>query len=92
MAFGFGPGSDMIKSYQSNRKQLGKKKSLKETSKQYKGMHQEGIRSDDFSEEDIFQFKNAFREKAAKERKQNRLLFITAFLFVFVVFYWVLFT
>ena len=92
MAFGFGPGSDMMKSYQSNRKQLGKKKSLKETHDTYKGMHQEGINSDDFTEEEILKFKTAFKAKAEKEERQNKILIATVFIIVLVIFYVVLFT
>ncbi len=91
MAFGFGPGSEMVKSVQSNRKQLGKTRSLKENHNLYKVKDQEKPNFKKVSQEELEKFKEDFRKKKQKEDRQNLFILIFVFIIVFVAFYIVLF-
>jgi len=91
MAFGFGPGSDMVKSVQSNRKQLGRGKSLKENHDRFKDVEKGKLHFKKVSAEELESFKENFRKKKQKEDQQNLLILIAVFLMVFIAFYLILF-
>ncbi|MCK8522911.1 hypothetical protein M0D21_15140 [Aquimarina sp. D1M17] len=92
MAFGFGPGREMMKSVQSNRKQLGKSRSLKENHERFKDvLDTDKPEFKKVSEEELDKFKEEFRRKKQKEDQQNKLILGITFLIVFVIFYIVLF-
>jgi len=92
MAFGFGPGTSMLKSVASNRKQLRKRNSLKENLEKYNDISdQDKSNFKKVSDEELEKFKIEFREKQKRENRTNRILILGVFLVVFIVFYFVLF-
>jgi len=92
MAFGFGPGSDMMKSVESNRKQMRKKKSLKQNIDTYNnGKNNEKLEFKKVSAEELERFKTQLLLKKKKEVKQNILLMIGVIIVVFSTFYFILF-
>ncbi|WP_103069243.1 hypothetical protein [Aquimarina sediminis] len=92
MAFGFGPGAEMMKSVRSNRSQLGKKKSLKDTHEQYKGVEdKDKSEFKKVSESEINAFKEKFKEKQKKEKRQDMILIGFVAIVVLSFFYYVLF-
>lgn len=92
MAFGFGPGSDMMKSVESNRKQMRKKKSLKENINKYNnGKDIEKIEFKNISKEELEKFKAQLLLKKKKELQKNVLLATAIIIVVYLSFYFILF-
>ncbi|WP_299442944.1 hypothetical protein [uncultured Aquimarina sp.] len=92
MAFGFGQGNSMLKSVESNRKQLKKRNSLKENHDRFKDvLDNDKPIFKKVSEEDLEQFKTKFKEKQKIENRKNLILVFSVFLVVFMIFYLVLF-
>ncbi|MDY8137355.1 hypothetical protein [Aquimarina sp. 2201CG5-10] len=92
MAFGFGPGSDMVKSVNSNRKQLAKNRSLKESHDRYKDVTD--IEKPEFKkvpEKEVREFNQKFREKQKVEHRQNMFILGCVFVMVITGFYLILF-
>ena len=92
MAFGFGPGSDMMKSVKSNRKQLRSKQSLKDVQERFKDVgDKEKTLFKKVPESEVIAFKKKFAEKQKKEKQQHLILMAGIAIMVLVLFYFVLF-
>ncbi|MFP2996236.1 hypothetical protein ABN763_09995 [Spongiivirga sp. MCCC 1A20706] len=91
MAFGFGPGSDMMKSVESNRKQIRKKKSLKQITEAFGN---ESCAKPEFvkvSKEELERLKQEFLLNKRKEQQQVYVLLGFVILAVVVGFYFIMF-
>ena len=93
MAFGFGPGSDMVKSVQSNRKQLSKKRTYKETHDRYKDVaDKETPNFKKVSAEELAAYKSEFLKKKKKEDMHNTIIVVSVAVIVLLGFYFLMFT
>lgn len=84
MSFGWGPGTDMMKSYQSNRKQINPHKSLKDIQKSSPGsaVTGRGLRDKEVSPEKM----QEIRDRLALERSiENKRRAFVIFLFAALV-------
>lgn len=74
MIFGYGPGSDMLKTYQQNNNLLSKRKGYGELSKQYPARQKSGRRNvKRLSEEELLAMRQYW---AAQRRKETRKLIV----------------
>ena len=75
MAIGFGPGADMMSSYNANRKKLGSKKSLKDVSDGYKGKGSNSeLQFKKMSGEELKAFKEKLCIQKEKDKKRNIII------------------
>jgi len=93
MAFGFGPGSEMMKSVKSNRKQLSKTRSLKEVHDRYKDViNEDAPNFKKVSEKELEAFKAEFLEKKKKEDLNNKIITGCVVITILVAFYFLMYT
>lgn len=93
MAFGFGPGSEMIKSVKANRRQLSEKRSLKDTHDRYKDVtDKDAPNFKKVSEEEVAAYKAKFLKKKKKDDLHNTIILVSVAIIILVVFYIFMFT
>lgn len=85
MAIGFGPGSDMMKAYNSNRKQLKRSKNLNEVTNTHPAKSdRRQLKYKEISEDQLEEFRLKLKEQ---KRKDTLKLYIVSVAVVFGVVY-----
>lgn len=79
MAIGFGAGSDMMGSFESNRKQVKGHRSLKENSEIYKLKDgKQGLKFKESSPEALEAYKQKLQAQKAKENKRVAIILVVS--------------